>query len=153
MERLKYIILNDPQHLFFTLIGLVFLLYPLYFKWEETKLKKRRTERTSGEVVDEESRSTTGVGIDLGSHRVPTRHPVVMFEVNGTKHRLVSPTGASWETLRKGQIVDVVYNPNNPRDAGLDHIALQSVENLLLWIFPLIGGGLFLWGLAQMALS
>ena len=149
MQALKEALLKDPQYPFFAFIGLVFLCYPLHAKWEAAKLKRRRTERVRGEVVDEETRIGRSVDMSVGSRQVPTRHPVVVFEVNGVRHRVVSETGASWETLRRGQKVDVLYNPGDPNDAGLDHIALQAVEQLLLWILPLIGAGVFLWGMVN----
>ncbi|MCC5846891.1 MAG: DUF3592 domain-containing protein [Verrucomicrobia bacterium] len=151
MEHWKDALLKDPQYPFFALIGLVLLCYPLHAKWETAKLKRRRTVRTRGEVVDEETRSASNVGMDLGRHRVPTRHPVVVFEVEGVQHRVVSDTGASWQTLRRGQTVDVHYNPNNPDDAGVEHISLDAVEQLLLWLLPLIGIGMFLWGLVNLS--
>ena len=149
MDVWKDALLKDPQNLFFALIGLFFLCYPLHTKWEQAKLSRRRTARTRGEVVDEETRFGTGAGVDFHRGDVPTRHPVVVFKVADVEYRVVSETGASWETLKRGQIVDVVYNPDNPQDAGLDHIALQAVEHFLLFFFPIIGAGMFLWSVVN----
>ncbi len=128
----------------------MFLCYPLHAKWEAAKLRRRRTARTRGEVVDEETRATRDVRMDVGRHHVPTRHPVVVFDVDGVQHRLVSDTGASWQPLRRGQTVEVHYNPDNPDDAGISDISLDAVEHLLLWLLPLMGAGFCLWGLVNL---
>jgi len=149
MGNLLEALLKDPQYPFFAFIGLVLLCYPLHARWEAKKLARRRTARTRGQVVDEETRATRGVGMDVGRHHVPTRHPVVVFDVDGVQYRMVSDTGASWQTLRRGQTVDVHYNPSDPNDAGISDIALDAVEHLLLWMLPLIGAAFFLWGLVN----
>lgn len=128
---------------------MVFLFYPLYQKWETAKNRRRRSARAQGVVTGMETRRGGNVRPGFDGACAPTQHPVVEFEVDGKTHRMVSDTGASWETLRQGQRVQVLYNPDKPEDAEIDDISLQSVEHLLLWLFPLIGAGVFLWGLVN----
>lgn len=101
-----------------------------------------------GRVVDSETQRTTNVNVSNVS--IPTLHPVVEFEVEGKTFRIISETGASWETLRVGQIVEVQYNPHNPNDASIEAAELQSVEALLVLFIPLVGGGIIIWGLINL---
>ena len=149
MQMLSTVWLREPQYPVFALIGLFFLGYPLVARWKARQLARRRTARTRGRVVAQEVQHRGGAGMQVGNASVPTQHAVVLFEVDGRSCRVVAETGASWETLREGQGVDVVYNPDDPEDAGVDDVALQAVDQLLLWLIPLLGAGLFLWGLVN----
>lgn len=150
MDILKEILHREPQVLAFCLVGFFFLCYPVYANIHASRLARRRTGRCRGTVVDETLRhGGHGPGLST-SHHVPTRHPVAVYEVEGQTFRLVSETGASWQTLRRGQTVNIRYNPANPEDADIDDIALQSVEHLLLFFFPLLGAGLFFWNLFKL---
>ncbi len=146
MSEWTSVLLADPQYPIATLVGVFFLGYPLYAGWEAARRRRRRTGRARGEVVGEELNRSFAHGVEVGQRGVSTRHPVVVFEANGSRHRLVSETGASWETLSLGQIVDVHYNPRNPEDAGVENASLEQVETMLLWLIPLIGAGMVLWG-------
>jgi hypothetical protein len=149
METLKELLFRDPQYPFGMLIGLYFMGYPLYAKRERKKTLLRRTATARGKIVGHEIKhGCTRPGFD--SRSVGTRHPVMEFEVNGSAVRSVSEVGASWKMLREGQTVNIRYNPENPEDAEIDHVAIASTEQHLAFLFPLIGAAVFLWGCANL---
>jgi hypothetical protein len=83
----------------------------------------------------------------IGSHRPPTFHAVVRFEVGGETYQTVASAGVSWRKPRIGEIRTVEYEPGNPANCGVRQGKL--LEFLGYWGpgigLPVAGVILLLW--------
>lgn len=116
-------------------IGLMFLLYPLYAFWQRSQQRRRRSERTTGRVMDEAIQHSA----NFNGARNATRHGVVAYEVEGHPYQVTAETGASWQILAPDDPVTVAYNPTDPQDAGVEDDSLKMVETAIFIILPLVG--------------
>lgn len=114
------------------------------FGWAKLKIDlARRSARAVGVVTANETRLSTH-RFEVGRYDPPTKHPVVVYEVGGRVHELVSDTGASIQLLHPGDQVDVAYNPGNPDDAQILHPKMQATEAIILVGVGVIGIVVFL---------
>ncbi len=125
----------DLPTLAFGIIGIVFVIYPLGAVWKRRCQNRRRSEWTTGQVVDEAIQTSA----NYNGPRHKTRHPVVAYEVDGQSYEVTSETGASWQILAPGDAVTVAYNPHDPGDAGVEDESLKMVESAIFTILPLVG--------------
>ncbi|MCS6782915.1 MAG: DUF3592 domain-containing protein [Gloeomargarita sp. SKYBB_i_bin120] len=126
--------------LVFVLIGLALLgvgLWNAHRTWQFLQ----GAVKTRGEVVDIERRWSRRTE-DIDDRRRASRYsyslsyyPVVEYSLpNGRRVRFTAKVGSDPPRYRLGQIVEVLYNPNDPFDARIDNF-------LELWLGPLFWGG------------
>lgn len=125
----------DPSRMAFGLIGIVFVVYPIYALRNRYCQGRRRTEWTTGVVIDERIQTSA----NFNGPRHATRHPVVAYEIEGKSYQFTSDTGASWQILAPGDSVTIAYNPSDPHDAGIENETLKMVEYAFLTILPIVG--------------
>lgn len=100
----------------FLLIGLGMLAGSVV-SYQSTQDFIARSATTTGTVVELERR----VSRDSDGNRSTVYHPVVRYSVNGGReYRFRSNTGSNPAAYRRGEEVEVLYQPSNPGDAKIN---------------------------------
>lgn len=113
----------------FVIIGTIFLLVGLGFAWSSWSLLSV-AERTEGTVIRMVGQQHRARNQNRGGAA-----PVVEFHVAGERHEFHSMLSTSPPQFQVGEKVTILYNPKDPRDAGIDSF-------VTLWLFPTIFGGI-----------
>lgn len=116
--------------------------YILFSSWNWNRSVTKGL-RTTGMVVDIIER----ISKRSGGKRKKYFYPVVEFTVSHQTVRFEDEIGSRSRTYHKGQSVEVVYDPENPRKA-----TVVSREKFCLYriVLPVLGGILFFMGLSTL---
>jgi len=82
-----------------------------------------------------------------------TYAPVVEFEHEGTKYRFKDSISSNPPSYRRGQAVDVLYDPVHPRDARIDRGRWNKAVPILIGGFGALLCLLGLWSISRRATS
>lgn len=113
----------------FAIIGTIFSAVGFGFAWSSWSLLSV-AERTEGTVIRMVARQRGAHNRNRGGAA-----PVVEFHVAGERHEYHSKLSTSPPQFSVGEKVTILYDPKNPRDAGIDSF-------VTLWLFPTVFGGI-----------
>lgn len=113
----------------FALIGSMFLVIGVGFSWSSYSLLTvaKRSEGTVIKLVQNGQQARHGNRAGVA--------PVVEFFLEGNRHEFQSWLSTSPPQFDVGDKVTVLYDPNDPRRAGIESF-------VTLWLFPTIFGGI-----------
>jgi Protein of unknown function (DUF3592) len=105
---------------------------------------ERRAARASGRVVD-----VRWEAVGPSGNKIMTGFPVLSFTLpDGRAVETVANTGTTFDVMKEGQAVAVLYDPDDPTQARVDSRASSAGSTLVGAAFMVIGGVFVVLGLA-----
>lgn len=84
---------------------------------------------TTGKIIDfKQSRSTSSDG-----RTIYTYAPIVAYEVNGEKLEHTSKVSSSSPSRKTGEMVEIMYNPENPNEAMIERGFMNYILEIILF--------------------